>query len=163
MTNTMYCGKAQKRLLPGCRLWLIKLTTSTGQVIWGFWDTAASILQPLFLLSLRTGSFALTSWIKDESMGSSLGWDHPFPPVPLKRSQIHPRAKRVPCGIQAQLGGLETLTWLEHLGYLGKRKKAHPSKFTSKRQPGNLRRRGCCSAAGGRCSCRSPLLQVGPG
>lgn len=160
MTNTTYCGKAHKRLLPGCRPQLIKPTTSTGQVIWGFWDTAVSSLQPLFPLSLQTGCFALTSWVKDESTGSLLGWDHPFPPVPLKRSQIHTGVKRVPCRIQAQLGGLETLTWLEDLGYLWKRKKAHLSKFTPKRQLGSLWCRGCCSAAGGRCSCRIPLLQV---
>jgi len=50
------------------------------------------------------------------------------------------------------------------LGLLGeKRKKAHPSKSAPKRQPGSLQHRGCCSAAGGRCSCRTPSLQAVPG
>lgn len=137
MTNTTYCGKTQQRLLPECRPRLIKPPPSPGRVIWGFWDTAASSLQPLFLLSLQTGCSAPAPRVKDESKGSSLGWDHPSPPVPMKRSHIRTRAERVPCRTQA---GLETQTWLQHLGYSGKRKKAHLSKFTPERQPGSLRR-----------------------
>lgn len=53
----MYCGNVLKRLLPGCRPLLIKLTASPGYITGDFWGAAVSSFQPFLFLSLQTGSF----------------------------------------------------------------------------------------------------------
>lgn len=142
----MSCGKAQRRLLPGCRPWLIKPAASPGWVTWGFWDTAGSSWQPLSSegqpgcsapspghcagLALPVCSCSSEEVPNKQNHGIIPGWflkAHPTPPLSTSRS---PRLLQAPCKLEIHtrvLGALGTPAWVRYLSYSGERKKLIPA------------------------------------